>query len=131
LDRAGGDLTFSPEPVQEKLFMSAEHPRHFLHRLKSAAHGPFTPDIQESSRPSQRAVTPEVSERLLEHPGPARCEIGAQQPVEPLLGLTADAVATSEQLPAHALESVGGRAPSQSSGLTAPYLIHRLVQMHG
>jgi len=66
--------------------MRAEHPRHFLHRLQAAAQGSAAPDLQEGPRLGKRTVAPKVLEGFLEHPSPARRQLGVGQAAQFVFG---------------------------------------------
>src|SRR5215218_2443600 len=110
--------------------MAAQHLRHLSHRLKAAAQGAGAPNIQESTRPEDRAVTPEIAKGLFEHPSAPGGQLAAQQSVEPLFGSASDSAPAPEQAPAHPLQFLATGMPAQLTALASPHLVYGFVQVH-
>ena len=119
LDGAVGDFAFGPEPIEDEFFVGAEHAGDLAQGLEAAAQGAFAPDIQEGGSPGEGAVVPEVLEGFLERPGPGRGQPGAEQAVESLLGVAANAAAAAQQLPAQVLELGGLGSAAQLAAHSA------------
>ena len=131
LDRAVGDFAFGSKPIKDEVFVRAEHAGDFAHGLDPAAESALTPDIQEGSGPSERAVAPEVLEGLFEHPSPAGGQLAVQEAQQFAFGFATDAAAAAEQFPTHAFEAVGLGPAVQSAVLGPAHFVDRLVEMRG
>src|ERR1017187_1071819 len=74
-----GDFPFRPEPIQDQRFMGPQHPGHPFDRLQFAAHGPEAPIVEKGPGPDRGFVPPEMSEGLLQIPGPGGGQLAASR----------------------------------------------------
>src|ERR1035437_1067291 len=81
-----GDFPFRPEPIQDQRFMGPQHPGHPFDRLQFAAHGPEAPIVEKGPGPDRGFVPPEMSEGLLQIPGPGGGQLAGEQGMEFLPG---------------------------------------------
>src|ERR1017187_8662052 len=81
-----GDFPFRPEPIQDQRFMGPQHPGHPFDRLQVAAHGPEAPIVEKGPGPDRGFVPPEMSEGLLQIPGPGGGQLAGEQGMEFLPG---------------------------------------------
>jgi hypothetical protein len=78
LHGAGRDLASGAAPVQDQFLMRPQHASDFQPRLQTAAHRSPGPVVEKGSRPSHRAVFPEVRKGFLQLPGPGRLQPAGQ-----------------------------------------------------